>query len=47
MYSLNMKNVKGQGLSINSSQSKNVGKLFMQLSHLSINLENIWGFFIL
>ena len=37
-------NVKGRGPGINSSQSKNVGKiqLSMQLSHLSIIFENIW-----
>ena len=36
--------VKGRGPGINSSQSKNVGKiqLSMQLSHLSIIFENIW-----
>ena len=36
--------IKGRGPGINSSQSKNVGKiqLSMQLSHLSINFENIW-----
>ena len=35
---------KGRGPGINSSQSKNVGKiqLSMQLSHLSIIFENIW-----
>ena len=35
---------KGGGPGINSSQSKNVGKiqLSMQLSHLSIIFENIW-----
>ena len=35
--------VKGQGPGINSSQSKNVGKiqLSMQLSHLDINFENV------
>ena len=36
--------LKGRGRGINSSQSKNVGKiqLSMQLSHLSIGFENIW-----
>ena len=36
--------VKGRGPGINSSQSKNVGKiqLSMQLSHSSIIFENIW-----
>ena len=36
--------LKVRGPGINSSQSKNVGKiqLFMQLSHLSIIFENIW-----
>ena len=36
--------LKGRGPGINSSQSKNVGKiqLSMQLSHLSIIFENIW-----
>ena len=36
--------IKGRGPGINSSQSKNVGKiqLSMQLSHLSIIFENIW-----
>ena len=36
--------IKGRGPGINSSQSKNVGKiqLSMQLSHLSIILENSW-----
>ena len=35
---------KGRGPGINSSQSKNVGKiqLSMQLLHLSIIFENIW-----
>ena len=36
--------IKGRGRGINSSQSKNVGKiqLSMQLSHLSIIFENLW-----
>ena len=36
--------IKGRGPGINSSQSKNVGKiqLSMQLPHLSIIFENIW-----
>ena len=36
--------LKGRGPGINSSQSKNVGKiqLSMQLSHLSIIFENMW-----
>ena len=36
--------LKGRGPGINSSQSKNVGKiqLSMQLSHLTIIFENIW-----
>ena len=36
--------LKGRGPGINSSQSKNVGKiqLSMQLSHLNIIFENIW-----
>ena len=36
--------LKGRGPGINSSQSKNVGKiqLSMQLSHLSIIFENTW-----
>ena len=36
--------VKGRGRGINSSQSKNVGKIQLskQLSHLSIIFENIW-----
>ena len=36
--------LKGRGPGINSSQSRNVGKiqLSMQLSHLSIFFENVW-----
>ena len=40
----NFEVLKGRGPGINSSQSKNVGKiqLSIQLSHLSIIFENIW-----
>ena len=46
-YSLNdnfLLTFKGRGPGLNSSQSKNVGKiqLSMQLSHSSIIFENIW-----
>ena len=43
VWTANKQKLKGRGPGINSSQSKNVGKiqLSMQLSHLSIIFENI------